>query len=257
MSDPLPSYSESSRAGRYPRTTDAVQRLFWSLQGPLQANVFVLEDPANPDGTREAYFRQTLSGTSWHPISQEPLTQPGVSSVAVEASPLAGWLWDWIEYHEHAAPGEDGCVYERVADDHGDEDQDEDDDEFRGLKLMRCCNQDRPGPTPTFVVRASDQPYVTIHDYVTTVHPWLMGLRTEILSALGVFDGQPLPAETKLAVAVNAADQPTVNTEEEWLLNQRSQHRTYDNRPRGGAGAPEQPGPGGMDRVLWMMGAPS
>ncbi|KAH7013157.1 hypothetical protein EDB80DRAFT_709429, partial [Ilyonectria destructans] len=91
MSDSLPSFSESSLTGRVPKNTEAAKRLCWPLRGPLQTSVFVLEGPANPDGPREAYFHQTLGDTSWHPISQEPLIEPQVSSVSITLSPLNDW----------------------------------------------------------------------------------------------------------------------------------------------------------------------
>ena len=50
--------------------------------------------------------------------------------------------------------------------------------------------------------------FVTVHDFVIAVHPWLMGLRSDILGALGTLNGHdvPLPAETELMVSCNMLD---------------------------------------------------
>ncbi|PVH74013.1 hypothetical protein DL98DRAFT_605839 [Cadophora sp. DSE1049] len=50
------------------------------------------------------------------------------------------------------------------------------------------------------------EPYVTVHDFVTAVHPWLVELRGDILAAMKVWEGSdepmgtPLPNDTDLLV---------------------------------------------------------
>jgi hypothetical protein len=43
--------------------------------GPLSSSLFVMAADLNPDAPREAYFRQTVAGTTWHPISQAAVTE--------------------------------------------------------------------------------------------------------------------------------------------------------------------------------------
>ncbi|KAJ2984854.1 hypothetical protein NUW58_g5841 [Xylaria curta] len=78
-----------------PFMSRAAQRLFWALQGPLSSSIFVMSEDLNPDGTREPYFRQTLAGTSWHPISQESMTQEPVASLTVMEQNLGDWQDEW------------------------------------------------------------------------------------------------------------------------------------------------------------------
>lgn len=212
MAAVLPSYSTYRQAQQLVRHTEATRRLFWSIQGPLETHVFVLEDFTEPESTREPYLQQSPDGTRWHDISQEPLTEPRVSSVTVGVYQLAMWEEDWLEWHRHAYPGEEGCVYEEV--DEGDEDED---GGYEGQKLVRCCGTDRPKETPPLVVRASEHPYVTVHDYLTAVHPWLIGLRRDVLWASNVCEDEPLPAETKLMVNYNAFDRLNIEKESDWI----------------------------------------
>ena len=68
-------------------------------------------------------------------------------------------------------------------------------------------------------VKAAPGEFLTVHDYVSAVHPWLMGLREDILAALGLEAAQdePLPADTKLMVAYWDPRDMTVVDEEEWV----------------------------------------
>ncbi|KAF7550224.1 hypothetical protein G7Z17_g5854 [Cylindrodendrum hubeiense] len=209
MSDPLPSFKESRLAGNSAKNTNVINRLFWSLGGPLETSIFVLEDAANPEGPREPYFRQTTGGTSWHPISQESLTEPRVSSVSVSILPLSDCEEGWRCNHEHADRDDPNCVYEP----------------FRGRTILaRCCGENRPKNLAPLEVQALHTPYVTIHDYVTTLHPVLMGLRQNALSILGMWEGGSLPEETKLVVEVDPlmANKLWIKEEHEWIQDIRT-----------------------------------
>ena len=209
--DPLPDYDTLRKAGKLPRSTHEFGRLFWSLQGPLSTSILVMEERRNVDGPREPYFRQTLSGTTWHPISQASLTVPKVSSITVKVDELNIWQEFWEEYHRHS---EDRDMETAIFSEEDEEGNDE---------LLECCGDGRPPTAPELVVRASDKPYVTIHDYVSAVHPWLMGLRDNILQALNVMDGPaPLPSDTHLMVNWDAPYDLTMMEAERWLQHQRS-----------------------------------
>ena len=95
----------------------------------------------------------------------------------------------------------------------------EEGDEQREV-LLRCCQVDRPRKKKaSLLVKASGE-FLTIHDYVSAVHPWLLGLRGKILQAAGdLLDHIPLPADTRLMVVFSAASPETVDiyTKEDWL----------------------------------------
>ncbi|KAH6983655.1 hypothetical protein BKA56DRAFT_520050 [Ilyonectria sp. MPI-CAGE-AT-0026] len=184
MSEPLPSFKDSLLAGHSTKNTKDINRLFWSLGGPLETSIFILEDAANPEGPREPYFRQTAGGATWHPISQESLTEPRVSSISVSILPLNDWR----------------------------------------TILARCCGENRPKNLAPLEVQALHTPYVTIHDYVMALHPVLMGLRQNALSILGMWGGQPLPEEAKLVAEVNPlmANELSIKEEHEWIQDIRT-----------------------------------
>lgn len=50
------------------------------------------------------------------------------------------------------------------------------------------------------LVKAKAQPFVTIHDYITTVQPWIMGLENDIRRARGVVMRTPVAQNLDLSV---------------------------------------------------------
>jgi hypothetical protein len=90
---PPPSFEELHEAQQHIRNSPGAQRLFWSLDGPLSTPIKIIENSSNPDSLK-AYFRQTTSGTSWHPISESPLTEPKVSSMMVHVYEFDRWEED-------------------------------------------------------------------------------------------------------------------------------------------------------------------
>lgn len=87
--------------------------------------------------------------------------------------------------------------------------------------LLECYGEGRPRRPPPLVVRASEKPYVTVHDYLSAVHPCLLGLRGEILAAMNVND-TPLPPATKMTVNHSAVGCLSIMEEERWFGHQRS-----------------------------------
>lgn len=67
------------------------------------------------------------------------------------------------------------------------------------------------------MVRAAEHPYVTVHDHLVAVHPWLMGLRGDILWTLNLCEDELLPVETKLVVNYNALDRLNNEKESDWI----------------------------------------
>ncbi|KAI7777445.1 hypothetical protein LA080_003540 [Diaporthe eres] len=229
-SQPLPSFETLLHAARtgtgpLPRLTLNACRLFLTLQGPMNVSVFVLDADRNPDATREPYFQRVdPDETIWHPISREPLTQPKVSSILVSVDDLEDFPSVWLDGHEpHAEPDSDDCVFGRLGAEGAGDAEDGDGE----VELLRCCGTDLPREIPPLLVEAAEGPYVTVHDYVAAVHPWLLGLRGNILWALNdITEGKPLPAETDLAVGMYGPDSLNIMTEDEWFSDARSAYKT-------------------------------
>lgn len=202
--DPLPDFETLRKGRNTPRSTIEFCRVAWPIQGPLSTSLFVLDKQWEVDGPSEPYFRRTSSGTTWHPVSQEPVTKPKVSSITVEVRDLEWWQVDWEEYHRE----DDEAVYG------------EDEDGYD--VLLECCDEKRPPEPPKLVVKASDKPYVTIHDYVSAVHPWLLGLRDNILQAMNAIEGpKPLPSHTQLMVTYGPPDSLSMMERGQWMDHQR------------------------------------
>ncbi len=203
-----PSYASFRRRATIPLASVEARRLMWTLDGPL-TSLMVMNDGRDPDGPLEPYFQQTISGTKWHPIADMPLTRHKISSVAVTLSAFTRWAEDWEQAHQHAEPGDPGCVFGEAEDDETDP------------PLLRCCGESRPRDTAPLLVRASEQPYVTIHDYVSAVHPWLMDLKDKIRSAMGVWDGRAIPRNKKLVVINAGNDNLKIRDWNSWLIQAR------------------------------------
>lgn len=228
-SQPLPSFEtllDAARTGTgpVPTATHDARRLFWTLQGPVEASVFVLDADINPDATREPYLQRVdPDETVWHPISREPLTEPKISSILVTVDDLEQFPSVWLDGHEpHADPDGTGCVFGRPGADGpgGAEDGDGE------AELLRCCGTDLPREIPPLLVKAAQGPYVTVHDYVTAVHPWLLGLRGNLLWALNdITEDKPLPAETHLAVSMYGPDSLKIEKEGEWFSQARGDYK--------------------------------
>lgn len=65
------------------------------------------------------------------------------------------------------------------------------------------------------LVTAKDKPYLTVHDFVSAIHSYLLPRRQEILGSLIVseLNFPPLPADTKLIVC-GCIDSLSIHTEE-------------------------------------------
>lgn len=187
--------------------------------------------PAPSDGTAG-------SGGNWYPISQDSLAEPNVSSIAIRFVDLARWEENWLEAHEgHYCPDYPGfdSTLTRIgplpdADpDDPDDRWDEVDGEGTGHLLM-CCGVERPRKTESdsrfqFVVEAKGEGgFLTVHDYVEQLHPWLMGLREEILEATAIAranrDYKPFSKGEKLMVDTNGVYVYVMN-EKEFISRRR------------------------------------
>lgn len=187
---------------------NSMRHVVWLLDGPLETAVSVM----GGGGALEPYYNPATG--QWHPIGSLPVSDPLVSSITVHVDDLFQWEGTWDDMHiEHAEASmfdepDDWCAWGLL--------EDNDDGE---LDLLRCCGLPRPiGKDVTIVVQptntgddgsngqasndGSEGGFVTLHDYLSVVHPWLMSLRSEILAAMGALLTQdvPLPDTTELVV---------------------------------------------------------
>jgi hypothetical protein len=155
-----------------------------------------MRDRYSPHLLLEKYYERSLDGDSWHAISAAPVTQPPVTNLFVEVWQFQQWEYDWEDRHIKDL--------DRIfRNDSGEETTDSADEDGNPYDLIRCCGSNRPPEPVKLEVRASHKPFVTIHDYLATIHPWLMSQRNTILLAMNYESEftEPLPEETQLAVS--------------------------------------------------------
>jgi hypothetical protein len=199
------------------------KRLVWSLDGDMIAAIHVMKDSKSPESL-EPYFTKATADDhtgTWHPVSQSPLSEPKISSVTVEVSPLDNWENEWLDWHQGHVELDVGYQDESMVRIGELPDFDPIKDEEGPKHLLRCCGSDRPrGKNATVEVKAglhSKEDFITIHDYLLTVHPWLLGLKEDILGAISVFEDDPLPPETMLMVALAIPDMLLIQQKAEWM----------------------------------------
>ncbi|KAF2472782.1 uncharacterized protein BDR25DRAFT_365958 [Lindgomyces ingoldianus] len=200
--DAPPSFEAARKAQQQILLTSDALRLYWTLEGPLSSAIRVMDDRHyDPNTPLAPYCDQTAPSPSWSPVSQSPLTEPKISSVTVHVEQLDDWEELWLDIHrDHAEPGphNEASDFARFG---PLPDYDPDSDEEGPEHLLRCCHQDRPRKTKVSLVVKAAGEFVTVHDYVSVVHPWLMSLRENILQAAGdLEDCVLLPANTRLIV---------------------------------------------------------
>ncbi|KAI0377231.1 hypothetical protein F5Y04DRAFT_264925 [Hypomontagnella monticulosa] len=199
-SSELPTYEALRESGQVVTPSVDFLRLRWYFKGPIEASIHVLEDATDPTSAQTPY-QATVTTTSpdsqthqiiqEHEISSSSITEPPVSSIKVTIQALNVWGSMWEDAHE---PEEnDSAVWV-------------DDDPEGERKLIQCCGEDRPyykSSPPSCLVKASGEskPYVTIHDYITTVHPWMAALEDDIRRAKGVNRGVPVRKSAGMFVA--------------------------------------------------------
>ncbi|KAK1673083.1 hypothetical protein BDP55DRAFT_634319 [Colletotrichum godetiae] len=93
----------------------------------------------------------------------------------------------------------------------------DDDDDSGGGELSRCCDTDRPKRAYPLIIKASNAEYITVHDYVSVLHPWLMGLRQDIAQADNLM-GERTPEESEsLVVDITTLDYLRIMNEKRFL----------------------------------------
>lgn len=230
--NPYPTFDAVRASQARMATSKSAMLLFIPVEGTVQNAIEVLSDPKDPD-TRTPYYNQA-AGT-YHPISELPISEPKVSSITVRVRELEDWEENWLTVHwKHSEPdappdafpdakwGELSVGGSSDADDEVEYDGEPD--------LLRCCGQDRPRHKnakltikPSKAWDGQDGGFVTVHDYVSAVHPWLVRLRGEILGAMGTLDGldEPLGDEMELVVSCDALYTVSIDPRMSWIWHRK------------------------------------
>lgn len=124
-----------------------------TIPGPLDSAVVVVDEPHDPDSSFVPY--QTLhNGTPVkHPISEEPVTFPAVSSFTTTVDEF-----------------EDGPTIWRFAN-HIDVESDCDEE---GRLVCSSCGARGPIEPDGLTVKATSKPFVTVDDWISQVYEYLM-----------------------------------------------------------------------------------
>ncbi|KAK4246221.1 hypothetical protein C7999DRAFT_15639 [Corynascus novoguineensis] len=207
---------------------EGLKLLFWPLNADTPAALetsglaVMAAGPKHPDPDVLAPYWDAAAG-AWHPVSKRPISEPKVSEIVVQMGDVSQWEREWEERHWECQV-EDNRLAEYVA---------------QGRGVCNGCGAARPPAVKrgvSVVVRGTggvgegeDEGggggFVTVHDYVSTVHPWLLGLRGDILGALGTStdNDDPLPAETELMVSCRLLDKLRMEQRADWIRNARKQ----------------------------------
>ncbi len=211
--------ADSGRGWTFRDITTAGKRLFWTLNGPLEDAIQVARsedyDPGVFD-SMEPYFGPDGSP---HAVSQASLLEPPVSSVTVRIGCIDDWEQRWAAQHwpcgelSWNAPDQNpGRLGPRP------------DDETRdpNLYVVECCGQKRPWAYETQLQVAAQGEFLTVHEFVSAVHPWLISMRDTLLDVLGKLEGTAKwPPETKLAVLYLGPGPLRIGHEDRWALFHR------------------------------------
>ncbi|KAK8065472.1 hypothetical protein PG997_012219 [Apiospora hydei] len=194
----FPSFHERRETDQPARLTPEALRLYWALQDPLADAVSVMRPDWREKGCAE---REPYAAD--HAIAAAPLTEPKIGSVTVRVGALDDWEENWWLRHEDdrspdqvrgpPPPGYEPKNNPERFWKRRDEDK---------VLLLRCCGEDRPTQRPSLTVVPSDPDagFVTVRDYVSAVHPWLVGLRDAIARADNVDKSKPAEYYDKMMV---------------------------------------------------------
>lgn len=219
-----PTYEELQRSDVFPYPTRDTARLFWSFNGgSLETSLSVMASAYNTD-VLEPYFQQTADGApAWHAISQSSLVHPPVSEIRATSDILNIWESEWLDCHRGHTDPDQFPESEDSEDPPWGELSDydpEQDEEPPHLLVCKCCDSDRPRHKSEGVLvtaSLSGPGFVTIHDYIMTVYPWLMRSRDDIFEAMDVWDSSPDPEDMDLVVDLANPNSLTIEEKSTWL----------------------------------------
>ncbi|KAF9873487.1 hypothetical protein CkaCkLH20_08946 [Colletotrichum karsti] len=184
---PHPTYESLRQTKQQLTASVSFLRLRWYLKGSVEESIKLLEDATVHTSQQDQYQTSSASSTDGqqpetrlHEVASESITEPPVSSITVTIRELDGWESNWLDNHHPHAEDVDSALY---ADDGS---------------LIRCCDEDRPGPGPSLLVEAGSGAFVTTQDFAAAVHPWMSTFEAQVRSAKGVFRGRPVPTTHEL-----------------------------------------------------------
>lgn len=202
-----------------------IDRLYWRLNGRLEQSIFVIPEGRELDNIDNAQPLFTASGL--HPLGHQRINEDRHTSILVESTQLSySHPNDWYETHRQHDSAQQQFA-DMIEDDQSSdggslagEAYDEDD---QPLKLMRCCGTVRPSSDISSPTVDADPPAqdITIKDYVTKVHPWLMSKREDFIAAISMYESR-LPANVGLVVDCRRPADISVMIESDWLLGRRA-----------------------------------
>jgi hypothetical protein len=209
---------ELRSSGVSPHSTLATVRLVWSFSGSLETSISVMASAYSVD-VLEPYFQPAAGGGSpWHVISKSSLTHPPVSAIVATVDDLEIWESDWKDFHRnHSEPDSYNESEDLQYGDLPDYDPEKDEDPPH---LLVCCGTDRPRNKSGGVLVTASQSgpgFVTVHDYITTVHPWLMRNRDDILDAMDRREDLPDPEDMDLVVDAVFPTWLRIREKSEWV----------------------------------------
>jgi hypothetical protein len=209
-----PSMASVLKAGNVPLITHDFLRLRWFVRGgPPEDRLKVLTNVYDKDSAQEPYLTRTTASddnmslpaastpeVQLHPVASGSITNPPVSSVSVTISVLKGWYAGWWEAHKHHP---DDQLF-RAAGDQRSDGSDDGRYDPDGAPKSCPCGSVAPGPGPEIVVEpAGGRPFVTVGDYVATLHPWLVEHEALIRDAALSIDDESLDEKVELFILPN------------------------------------------------------
>ncbi|KAH6696900.1 hypothetical protein F5X68DRAFT_196279 [Plectosphaerella plurivora] len=225
-----PSYEDLPKVPRLGPDPCPFTRLVIGLEGSLCTAVSVMNEERDPDAPWEPYCEESEHGLVFHPISQDLLCddQP-ISSIQTKVGHLSRWEQAWLMVFDDCNPRPPGDGVHTIW--APPREGEEPDDDKTGLSLMYAAGEHRPpNYDKPLVVKAQDKAYLTVHEYLTVIRPYLITRRQDILGSLIIstqYDPS-LPADTKL-IASGFGETLTVETEEKWMGHARGRKIMWEN----------------------------
>ncbi|OAQ97538.1 hypothetical protein LLEC1_03609 [Akanthomyces lecanii] len=219
-----PSFEELRQNKQRVVFSEEFTRLYWPLRGTFPTALSVMKTMRG--ALQEMEPLQHGDGR-WHEIVSIPLTEPKVSSIHALIPMLDEYEGNWVAWHEYHEAAE--YVTNSNLDDntrpHGEQHEEPLETEPAMGYIVRCCGQDRPEYKDGLTVQvkpAAGEEFVTIYDYVSVVHPWMLKLREDIIQAMTVAgDGTDIRLESARAedwkISVRDFQEHNILSHEDWL----------------------------------------
>ncbi|KAJ6786649.1 hypothetical protein PWT90_03589 [Aphanocladium album] len=190
---PYPSLEERQMNRQGVGYVPETQRIYWPLEGVFPAKIAYMTPTGKLRRMKRLEDLEPLyqhENDTWHEIASLPFTTKKVSSMQLSLRELDDWEWRWMDFHRFCSEEQKEYVTYGDLDDEdrpyrsdGAEDgnwEEDSDTEF----LIKCCGSDRPLKKKgrSLIIRpAPGKTFVTIRDYLSTVDPWLMSMREDII----------------------------------------------------------------------------